>query len=154
MAPAGKSDDIDQAHLAEPFAVVANFKMIDIGEENFADLCDVGFGVGVDFFAGELRAGFVAPGGVADAGGVIADDENGFVTEILKLADHAQRNGMAQRHIRRGGIHPQLDPQRLAGFGAALELRAKVLFAEDALAPAGKPAKLIVDGNHDCVSRR
>ena len=44
--------------LAEPFAVVADFQMLGIGEENLADLGDVGFGVGVDLFAGEHAGGF------------------------------------------------------------------------------------------------
>ena len=79
--------------------------MLRIGQQDLADLGDVGFGVGVDLFAGEHGAGLVSAGGIADAGGVIADDQHGLVAPVLELADDVQRHGMAERHIRRGGVH-------------------------------------------------
>ena len=116
---AGELDEVDQVHRAEPFAVPADFEMIRIGQEDFADLGDVGFGVGVDLLAAEDRAGGVSAGGIADAGGVIADDEHGLVAQFLELANDLQRHGMAERDVGGGRVHAELDPQRLAGLGAA-----------------------------------
>ena len=83
--------------FAEPLAVVADLQVLRVGQEDLADLRDVGLGVGVDLFAGEQRAGLVAAGRVADAGGVVADDEDGLVAPLLELPDDASaaRRGRA-----------------------------------------------------------
>ena len=122
--------------------------MIRIGQKDFADLLDVGLGVGVDLFAGQNRPGFVAAGGIADAGGVIADDQDCLVSPFLELPDDPQRHRVAQRYIRRRRIHAQLDAQRLAGLGTSFQLCRRVLLAEDALAAAAKHPDLFIDRNH------
>ena len=90
--------------------------MLRIGQQDLSDLSDVGFGVLVDFFAGKLRAGLIAAGGIANAGCVVADDQDRLMAPFLKLPDHAQGDGMTEGDVRRGWIHPELDPQWLAGL--------------------------------------
>jgi len=143
----GQADDVDQAHFGKPLAVVAHFETLGVGEKDLADLIDVGFCVAVDFFAGELGTGVVAAGGIADAGGVVADNQDGFVAPFLKLPDDAQGNRVAERNIRGGRVHAELDAKGLAGGSAALELFAQVLFGEHALAPAIQDGDLLVNGN-------
>jgi len=66
-----EADDGFSGEFAEPLAVVADFGFGGI--ENFEDLGEIGFGVGVDLFAGERRARFGNTGGIADHGGEITD---------------------------------------------------------------------------------
>ena len=54
-----------------------NSRPIDV--DDLADLCKVVARVGLDLLLGEPGAGLVAAAGVADQGGVIANDEDGFV---------------------------------------------------------------------------
>ena len=118
--PRSEPDDVHQAHFPEPLTVVAHFQMSGIGQQNFPHLGHVSFCIRVDFLARQELAGFISTRGIADARGVIADDENRLVAPILKLPNDSQRNCVAQRHVRRGRIHPQLDSQRLARLCAAL----------------------------------
>ena len=69
--------------------------MLRVGQEDFADLSDVGFGVRVDLLAAEDRPGAVAARWIADAGGVIPDDDDRLVAPLLKLPHDAERHGMA-----------------------------------------------------------
>ena len=80
---AADADDVVAGKFVEPLGVVADFGFLRV--EEFEDLREIGFGVGVDFFAGERRARFGASGGIADHGGKIADQENGGVAEVLKM---------------------------------------------------------------------
>ena len=94
-----------------------------------------------------MRAGLISAGRIADAGGVIADDEDGLVAPVLKLPDDLQRHGMAERDIGRGRVHAELDAQRLILLGRALELGAQLLLGNDPLAAAGENGDLLVDGH-------
>ena len=69
-----------------------------------ADLAEVVLGVGLDLFLGQLGAGLVAAGGVADEGGIVADDDDGRVTEVLELAElpRAAPCGRGARRCRSG----------------------------------------------------
>ena len=144
----GELDDVHEAHRAKPFAVVADFEVLRVGQEDLADLGDVGLGVGVDLLAGEDFAGLVPAGRIAHAGGVVADDQDGLVAPLLELPDDLERHGMAKRHIGRGRVHAELDAQGLAGLSALVELRLEVLLAEDPLGPAGQHADLFFECGH------
>ncbi len=84
--------------------------------EDFVDLLEIGFGVGVHLLARQRRARFGLAGGIADHRGEIADQENRGVAHFLKMFQLAQHDGVAEVQIRRGGIDAELDAQRLAGF--------------------------------------
>ena len=72
---------------------------------------EVGGGVGLDLGLGEDGAGLGSARGVADHGRVVADDENGLVTEVLKLPQFPQNDGMSKREVGRRRVHAQLDAQ-------------------------------------------
>ena len=78
-----EADDGFGGELGEPLAVVADFGFG--GVEDFEDLREIGFGIGVYLFASERRAGFGNAGGVADHGGEVADEEDGGVAHVLEV---------------------------------------------------------------------
>ena len=63
--------------FSEPLAVVADLGIFAV--QNFVDLLEISFGVGVHLLARERRARFGLPGGIADHGREIADQKNGGV---------------------------------------------------------------------------
>jgi hypothetical protein len=85
-----------------------------VGIQDLARLFDVGARVGVDLLAGELRPRRGAAARIAHARGVVADDQDHDVPAILKLAQLAQDDGVAEMDVRRRGIEPELDAQRAA----------------------------------------
>ena len=78
------------------------------------DLVGVGFGVLLDHFGFEGGAGFGAAGGVADASGVVADDDDGKVSGLLELANFGEDEGVAEVEIGGGGIETKFDTERAA----------------------------------------
>ena len=122
------------------------------GVDDLADLDEVLLGVGFDLFRREAGARLVAAAGVADEGGVVADDEDGLVAEFLEQAQLAQRDGMAEMDVDAGGVDAVLDAQRLAGLDAAFELAAQVGFRRDLLGAAADQFQLFIDGLHGARS--
>ena len=98
----------------QPFGVVAQGGLLGI--EDLEGLVDVGLGVRLDLFGGELRARGVAAGRVADERGAVADDERDAVAEVLELAELAQRHGMPEVDVGGRGVDAQLDIEGLAAF--------------------------------------
>ena len=139
---------------AEPFAVKSHFKMLRASQQNFADLGDVGFGIGIDLFAGQYFSSLISPGGISHAGGIVADDDDRFVAPFLKLSHDAQRDGMAKGDIGRGGIHAKFDAQRFASVGRLFQLGPQILFTKNSLAPARQQSNLVVNGNHLCIAKK
>ena len=90
--------------------------MVLFGVEDLERLIDVGLGVRLDLLGRELRARGVAPRGVADERGAVADDERDPVSQVLELPELAQRDGMPQVDVGSRGVHAQLDVQGLAAL--------------------------------------
>ena len=124
-----EADNVDRVHFVEPFAVVADFGFFAV--EDFEDLLEIGFRVGVDLLAGQRRARFGNAGGIADHRGEIADQEDRGVAHVLKMFQLAQHHGVAEMKIGRGGVDAEIDAQRLAGFERFRELRFQLFFAND-----------------------
>ena len=110
-----------EAELVEPLGVVADLGLF--GVEDLEDLLLVGFGVGVDLFAGERLAGDVLAGGVADERGGVADEEDDGVAELLEVAQLADEHRVAEVEVGRGGVEAGLDAQRDAGVAGLFEAR-------------------------------
>ena len=113
--------------------------------EDLEDLLLVGLGVGVDLLAGQRLAGDVAAGGVADEGGEVADEKDDSVAELLKMAQLAHEDGVAQVQVGRGGVKAGLDAQRAAGFAALFEALAQVADADDLRCAFLEQVHLFVD---------
>ena len=76
--------------------------------EQFENLLFVGFGVGVDLFARELRARRVLAGRIADHAGEVADQEDRDMAQLLKRAE------FADRPCGRDECQAPLDPRRVS----------------------------------------
>ena len=126
-----QADDLFELHGFEPFAVRDELRAS--GVEHLERLFTIRFGVGQDLLAAELGAGGGAAAGVADHRSKIADNQNCFVTEILKLPQLPENQRVAQMKIRTRGIDPQFDAERpaegefLAELGLADNLGAALL---------------------------
>ena len=81
--------------------------------------------VRVDLLAGEHRPGGRAPARVAHARGVVADDQDDGVAEVLELAQLLQHDGVAEVQVGRGRVQAELDAQRAALGEALLERAAR-----------------------------
>ena len=77
-------EGVEERHLAEPLTVAADFGFL--GVENLVGLFEVGLGVLLDLRFGQDGARLGFTGGIADARGVVADDEYSLVAEFLELA--------------------------------------------------------------------
>ena len=78
------------------------------------------------------------PLGIADARGVVADDQHDLVAGVLELAQLAEHDAVAEVQIGAGGIDAELDAQRPAQRQLALELA--VGKRVDDVAQAGREA--------------
>jgi hypothetical protein len=108
-----EAKEIEAREFGEPFSVAADLGFLGI--EDFEDLVSVGFGVLLDGFGIEGWAGFGAPGGIADAGGIIADDDDGEMASVLELADFGEDEGVAEVKVGSGGIEAEFDAEGATG---------------------------------------
>ena len=100
-------------------------------------------GVGGDLLLGQRDAGLVAAGGVADERRVVADDDDGRVAEVLKLAELAERDGVAEVDVDPGRVDPVLDPERRARSATErLELPGELGLGRDRVDPSAEDFEL------------
>jgi len=128
----GQLDHAARAERIAPFRVVA-----DLGTgrvEHQAGLLEISTGVRLDLLAGERRPGRVAARGIADHRGEVADQEDHRVPEVLQLTHLVQHDRVAQVQVRRRGVEPELDPQRLPGPLGPDELAKEVLLDQQLVA--------------------
>jgi len=83
--PGGQGQDPGEIKRLEPFSVVTDFETRRVVIENLERLVRVRLGVGRHLLRRQRRPGRRPAGRVADPGREIADDQDGFVAQILKL---------------------------------------------------------------------
>jgi hypothetical protein len=108
-----EAKEIKAGEFGEPFAIAADFGFLGI--EDFKDLVGVGFGVLLDGFGIEGWAGFGASGGIADASGVISDDDDGEMASVLELADFGEDESVAEVEVGGGGVETEFDAEGTTG---------------------------------------
>jgi hypothetical protein len=108
-----EAKEIEAGEFGEPFSVAADFGFLGI--EDFEDLVSVGFGVLLDGFWIEGWAGFGAPRGIADASGVISDDDDGEMASVLELADFSEDESVAKVEVGGGGVETEFDSEGATG---------------------------------------
>jgi len=104
-----EAKEIEAGKLGEPFAIATDFGFLGI--EDFEDLVGVGFGVLLDGFGIEGWAGFGSTRGIADAGGIIADDDDGEMASVLELADFGEDESVAEVKVGSGGVETEFDAE-------------------------------------------
>jgi len=108
------ADELRQGDRGEPFAVVPE---VGAGEvEERGHLVAVGGHIAADVVVGQRRPVGGPPGGVADLGSDIADDEDDLVPHPLEPAGDDHRHRVADVHVGGGRVDPELDDQ-LASLG-------------------------------------
>ena len=110
---AQQREQLDHRHV-QPLAVAPHLQALGVRVEDPQRLLLEGRRVGLDLLRGEHRAQARAPRGVADARGVVADDQHHPVPGVLELAQLAQHDRVAEVDVGRGRVDPELDAQRPA----------------------------------------
>ena len=119
-AGAEQADHRRQVHALQPLGVVANLQPtrgLEIQQRRvlwlvLPQLTQIGGGVGGHLFFGQLHPGGALAGGVADAGGEIANDQHRRMARILKGPQFAEQNAVPQVNVAAGGVDAKLHPQR------------------------------------------
>jgi hypothetical protein len=86
--------------VSEPFAVVAKVELGRVGVENEERLFLVRPGVGIDDRRIESRTRLGTTAGIADAAGVVADDEHRHMARVLELPQLVEDDGVSQVKVR------------------------------------------------------
>ena len=119
MTVADQPEQLLHRHV-QPLRVAADLQPLVVGE-HLGRLVEVGLRRARRSPRREHRPGGRAPGRVADARRVVADDQDDGVPEVLELAELLQHDRVAEVQVRRGGVQAELDPQRPALGQALLE---------------------------------
>ena len=137
-----QTDEVGGGEVVEPAGVEFHDRLFGI--EDLEDLFLIGFGVGDDLFGGQRRTGGGTAGGVPDAAGEVADEEDDPVAQFLKMAELVDEDGVAQMEIRRGGVETGLDGKGLAPF----QFFAQFAFINQIGDAAFDQLHLFIDRNH------
>ena len=78
--------------------------------ENSEYLVGIGLGVLLDLFTREWLASFRTSGGIPDHCSEITDEENHHMTQLLKLPQFIEHNGVAEMEVRRGRVSAKFNP--------------------------------------------
>ena len=104
--------ELDQGfrrHRPHPAAI--EFHGGSAGIENFKNLPLVGLRVRLHLLFRERHTSLRHAGGIAYHPGKVADEKDDFMSQILKMFQLVNQDGMAQVEIRRRGIESSLDAQ-------------------------------------------
>ena len=134
--------------FVEPFAVVADFGFAFV--EDFENLVQIRFRIGIDFGAGKRRTRFRAAGGIANHRREIADEKYGGVAHVLKMLQLAQHHGVAKMNVRSGGIDAEINAQGNAGLERFFEARFQFVFANNFRDTFFQVGELFGDGLEGC----
>jgi hypothetical protein len=148
---AHQAHHVEEAELAEPVAVARHLQAVAVND--LFDLLEVVLRVRLHLLGRQAGAGLVPAAGVADQRGVVADDQHGLVTQLLKEAQLPQGDGVAEVHVDAGRVDAVLDAQRRAGLEAALQLPAQLVLRDDLFDAATDQGQLLGNGLHGCIPR-
>jgi len=108
-----EAKEIEAGELGEPFAIATDLGFFWV--EDSEDLVGVGFCVLFNRFWIEGWAGFGSTGGIADASGVISDNDDGEMASVLELANFGENESVAEVKVGGGGVEAKFDAEGAAG---------------------------------------
>ena len=109
---AQQSDGITQIKSVEPFTLPAHLGEIRINDPE--KLFKIGRGVGFDLLGSQWFASLFSSAGITQTRCPIADDNNGFMAQPLKLAQFAEDNCMPNSQVIVAWVYAKLYAQRLS----------------------------------------
>ena len=127
--------------MREPVAVVVHLRAGEVDDP--ADLGEVVAGVGLDLLLGQLRSGLVTARRIAHQRGVIADDDDGGVAQVLELTQLAQRNRVPEVHVDARRVDTILHPQRAILADGSLQFLEEFGLGDDLLHAALEDLELL-----------
>ena len=143
-------EDVQERPFAEPVAIVVDLGPLQVDDPT--DLGEVVLGVGRNLIFGQdFRTSLVAARGVADQGGVVADDDDGGVPEVLELAELAQGDGVAEVDADGGWVDAVLDPKGLALADRAFQLAGELVAGDDRVGPPAEDIQLLGGAQHRAI---
>ena len=110
---AGEENTSDLAAVVELTESTVSHHLGQVRVNNSEKLLKVGFGIGFDLLRREWFTRFFSATGITQARRPVPNDHNGLMPQLLKLAQFAEDNGMANRQVIVAGIYAQFDAQRL-----------------------------------------
>src|SRR2546426_12623668 len=105
-------DGITQIKGIKPFALPAYLGQVRVNDPE--KLVKIGRGVGLDLLGGEWFASLFSSAGITQTRRPVADDNNGFMAQALKLAQFAENNGMANSQFIVTWVYAQFYTQGFA----------------------------------------
>jgi hypothetical protein len=112
--------DLGEVQLREPLAVEPQLGTIRVDDRR--RMLEITLRVRVDDLGCDDRPLGRPSRGIADPRRVVTDDQDAEVPLILERAHSLERDPVSERHVGRGDVDPQLDPQRPSERELALEL--------------------------------
>ena len=109
-----KFNSVAQVKIVEPFALPAHLGQFRVHDSE--KLPKVGGSMIFDLLGGEWFASIFAPAGIPQACCPITDYDNGLVSQLLKLAQFAEDNGVAYGKVIVAWVHSKFDTQRFFFF--------------------------------------
>ena len=116
---AGEREHVGKIHFGKPLGIVCNAGFILV--QNLRDLLVIAAAVLARLLKRQRHAGLAAAGRIADHRGEIADDEHDLMPEVLKHAQLAQHDGMAEMQVGPARVGAELDLQASAAFQLLLQ---------------------------------
>ena len=114
-----------EAHIIEPLAIIDDRGLVLV--ENLEGLHQISLRVVDDLILSQDGACIRATRGITDQRGKVANDENGFVAEVLELAKLIKYDEMAEGEIRASRVDAKFNAQWSVAVQAILQLG----FADD-----------------------
>ena len=105
-------DGITQVKGVKPFALPAYFSQVRVNDSE--KLVKIGRGVGFDLLGSQWFASLFSSAGITQTRCPIANDNNGFMAQALKLAQFAEDNCMPNSQVIVAWVYAELYAQRLS----------------------------------------
>ena len=128
-----EANDISRLEGIGPLAVIPDLHTIF--PKDLENLILVSFHVFTYLLQSQLWTGFAHSGGIPNSSRKVTHNENGFMSQILKLPKFPQHHGEPQMDVRPRGINSQFHPKGLLLLPGEFKSLLQFLFRDDLRRP-------------------